>query len=203
MACKSTAIGGTALVLVLAGGMSTVAQNDADVEALHQLGALYEQAMNDDKPDLLAPHLHEQFSGVMLTNEPVASLQELKDYWSKIKEVMGEDYKYAVTLKPEPTVFFGDIALSQGNSDHRVTTRKHGEFQFSAQWTAISKKEDGKWKILRVQGSIDPIRNPFVVAALKTVAWRVGIWSSLVALVVGIGATLLIQRLRLRKPSTG
>ena len=139
---------------------------EADHQALRAIRDAYQEAVNGNKLELLTPFLDPEFTGVMVTGEEVAGLKGLKDYWTKIQNLMGPGGKYAVKVNPDRSLILGDVALAKGTTEDRVTTDA-GDYAFGSAWTTVARKVNGQWKVLRVQGSMDPIGNPFVLAILK------------------------------------
>lgn len=158
---------------------------EADHQALRVLKTAYEDGVNGDKLDLLAPHLDPEFSGVMVTGEQVVSLKEMQDYWARMKGLIGQGGKYTVKINPDVSLLLGDVALAKGTTEDRVVTDAGKEYVFSSAWTAVARKVGGQWKLLRVQGSMDPIGNPFVVAFRKATGVTAGIAAGVVGIVVG------------------
>jgi hypothetical protein len=183
------------LAVLAAGAGSAAADEEADHEALRKLRAVYEQAVREDRLDLLAPHLDPEFTGVMLTGELVVGLDGMKAYWKKIKDLMGPGGRYTVTLEPDLSTLLGDVALAKGTTSDVVVTDR-GEYRFKAHWTAVCRRVGGEWKILRVQGSMDPVGNPFVKKFLSTSAVWSGGGGAGVGLALGLGGGILIGRRR-------
>jgi ketosteroid isomerase-like protein len=149
------------------------AGEDEERNALRALKAVYEQAVNEDKLDLLAPHVDAEFLGVMQTSEAVRGADGLAAYWKKIKDLMGAAGRYHVTVTTEPAQFFGDLALAHGTTDD-VVTLPGKEYHFGGQWTAVCRKRGGEWKIYRLHASMDPLDNPFVTDRVKAGRWLFG-----------------------------
>src|SRR6185436_11014360 len=127
--------------------------------------------------------------------ELVVGLDGMKEYWKKIKDLMGPGGRYTVTLEPELSTLLGDVALARGTTTDVVVTDR-GEYRFKSQWTAVCRRVDGAWKILRVQGSMDPVGNPFVKKLVTTsAAWSGGGGGGL-GLLVGLVAGVLVGRRR-------
>jgi SnoaL-like protein len=183
-------------LLALAGSSGSAAADEAaDHEALRKMRRVYEQAVAEDRIDLLSPYLDKEFSGVMLTGELVVGPEGMKAYWKKIKDLMGPAGRYTVTLEPDLSMLFGDVALAKGTTSDVVLTDR-GEYRFKAHWTAVCRRVEGEWKILRVQGSMDPVGNPFVKKLVTTsAAWSGGGGGGL-GLAVGLVAGILIGRRR-------
>ena len=112
--------------------------------------------------DALAPHFHSDFHGVMVTGRAVNSFADVQQFWRDIRGLMGEGGTYTTTVNPERSVILGDVALARGTTDDVVKTSGGHEYRFSTLWTATLQKEGGNWKIRTLQGTMDPIGNPFV-----------------------------------------
>jgi ketosteroid isomerase-like protein len=173
-------------------------QEQADHEALRTLRRAYEQAVNEQRLDLLAPHLHPEFTGVMVTGETVVGIEGMRRYWARIQELMGPGGRYTVTVEPDLSRLMGDVALSTGTTKDVVRTDR-GEYHFGSAWTAVSRKVDGQWKVLRVQGSMDPVTNPFVKTFLKRTALTSGGGGAAAGILLGLAGGWVAARRR--KPS--
>lgn len=176
---------------------------EKDVEAIKALGTLYEKAINEGKLELLEPHLDKEFTGVMITNEEISDFNGLKAYWKKLWEMIGEGGQYKTTLKPEHRWICGDIAISRGTTEDYVLAASGNEYRFSSSFTAVLIKREGQWRIMRIQGSVDPLGNPFVKVIVGEAAQKAGIVAGVVALIVGIIAGFLLGRRKAaQSPST-
>lgn len=189
-------------VLLTAGGAAALhaqpGTDETDHEALRVLKRVFEQAVAEDRVELLQPYLHANFSGVMITSEPVGSFDDLRAYWRKIKELMGQGGRYTTTVNPDRSLIFGTIALAKGTTDDVVVTGNGAEYRFNSRWTAVLAKQNADWKILRVQGTIDPLANPFVATAMRrTASWTGGV-GAIVGLLIGWLLSLVIRRRRAR-----
>jgi ketosteroid isomerase-like protein len=186
---------GACLIVWAASLGSARADDEADHEALRKLRAVYEQAVKEDRVDLLAPHLDPEFTGVMLTGERVVGLDGMRAYWQKVKDLMGPGGRYTVTVEPDLSTLLGDVALAKGATSDVVVTDR-GEYRFKSQWTAVCRRVGGEWKILRVQGSMDPVGNPFVKKFLAASALWSGGGGAGVGLALGLVSGILIGRRR-------
>ena len=161
-------------------------QDEAEHEALRKIKAAYEEAIKSNDLKKMAPYLGPGVSGVMVTGEEVKGLEGLQAYWNKIKALMGPGGKYEVTLKPEKSELFGDIALARGSTEDLVRTDTGKTYHFSSLWTAICRKDNGQWKIIRMQGTMDPITNPFVNARVQFTRMAYGIGGLLLGVILAI-----------------
>jgi len=155
---------------------------------------MYERAVNEDRLDLLKPYFAQPFYGVMITSKRVSSLDEMKQYWSDMKHLMGPGGTYHVAVIPERSVLMGDFALARGVTQDLVTTSDGKQFRFGTNWTAVLHKEAGTWKVLQVQGSMDPIHNQFVTDAIRIVAVRIAIILGIIGLILGLLIGVLVGR---------
>ena len=165
------------------------ANEDADHEALRRLKTAYEEAVRNNQIDALASHFHPDFHGVMVTGRPVNSFADVQQYWRDIHGLMGEGGTYATAVNPERSVVLGDIALARGTTADVVKTSDGHEYRFTTLWTATLQRAGTDWKIRAVQGTMDPIANPFVreftKRALVRVASGVGAASILLGALIG------------------
>jgi ketosteroid isomerase-like protein len=170
---------------------------EAQKEQIRALKAVYERAVAEQNPDLLAPHLGEDFSGVMVTGDGVNNVADLRAYWAKIQGLLGEGGKYTVELLPDNSLVFGDTAVSRGTTREVAVTGAGKRYEFASQWTAVSRQSpDGAWRLVRVHGSMDPVGNVFVKTFLSRTAWTAGAIGAAVGLLLGVAVALLIRRCR-------
>jgi len=202
---KRVALGMLAVAALAAAGGApllaqapTTPQEEAEHEALRGLRAIYEQAVDDDRLDLLQPHLHAEFTGVMVTGRHVANFDEVRAYWRDIGSLIGEGGRYTTSVKPEWTTLFGDVALARGTTDDVVVTSEGQEFRFQTFWTAVLQKDEGRWKIRRLQGSMDPITNPFVREFTRRTVIRSGVIGGILGVLLGVVLTLVVWRRKTR-----
>ena len=167
-----------------------------DHDALRALKTVYERAVSENRLELLEPHLDPEFTGVMLTGEIVRGIEDARRYWTKIRGLIGEGGRYTAALKPETSTILGDVALAKGTTEDVVITGGGTEYRFEAAWTAVCRKSGGEWKLLRLQGTMDPIRNVFALAAVKASAYGAGAIAGPGGFILGIVIALIIKRRR-------
>lgn len=169
---------------------------EAEHDALRKLKGLYEEAIAKDNLALLEPHLDPGFSGVMVTDQAVGSFKDLKEYWDELKKLMGTGGKYTVELVPERSLLLGDVALARGIAKDHVVTGAGMVYDFQTSWTAVARKAAGSWKLLRIHGSLDPLRNPFVVAQVKAAGVMASLAGILGGVIAGCALGFLLGRRR-------
>ncbi len=172
---------------------STVhADEEADRAALRLILTNYMDAVNSGNVSKLAPFLSKDVTGVMVTGEEVKGLDGLESYWKKIQDLIGPGGRYHVTVNVDKTDFYGDAAISRGNTEDVVHLGNGKELPFASHWTSICRRENGAWKVIRMQAAMNPVDNVFV--SLKSqrdkLAFGVG------GLVVGALLAFAIQSLR-------
>lgn len=158
---------------------------EADHESLRALVPLYEKAANEGKPELLKPYLDPEFTGIMVTGDEVEGVSSLEDYWAKIQKMLGNGGKYHVKVDvAKRSIISGDLAVAYGTTTDDVITGGD-TYHFQGNWTAVCRKQNGQWKVLRVHGSMAPISNPFVAKAVRASLISGGVVGGIVGLLVG------------------
>ena len=185
-----------ALVLLVLFAFPLMADEEADHEALRQLRALYEKAVNEDKLDLLRPHVATPLYGVMITSKRVSSVDDMKQYWAAMKKLMGPGSTYQVKVEPERSVFMGDFALARGTTADVVTTGNGKTYRFGTNWTAVLRRDNGVWKLVQVQGSMDPVNNEFVRTFMRDAMMKSAGAAGVLGLLIGVFAGYLFARRR-------
>lgn len=163
---------------------------EAAHDALRELRKIYEQAVNENKVELLEPYIDEDFTGVMVTGDLVSSYAELQDYWQGIQDQL-KGGTYVTALEPDLSwLHNNDIAVAKGTTTDLVTSSQGTEFHFTSSWTAVLVNRDGAWKLRRIQGTMDPIGNEFV----QKFRQQAMIWSAVIAGLAGLIVGFLIGR---------
>jgi len=189
-------------MLSVAHGQEATAQpadDEADHAALREYKALFEQAAAENKLDLLKPILHEPFSVVTYTDREFTDFEAFKTRWQQTRDEIVGNGSYKVTLLPVRSEIYGDMAIARGDSKNELITAAGNKYNFTSHWTAVFRKQDGQWKVVRVHSSLDPFGNPMVVGQVKKWMTWTGVGAGIGGLLIGgIIAFLLARR---RKPS--
>ena len=180
---------------------SSSGTDEAEHEALRKLKAAYEDAVGNNHIDALSGSFHSDFHGVMVTGRAVNSFADVQQFWRDIRGLIGQGGSYTTTVNPERSVILGDVALARGTTDDVVKTSDGHEYRFTTLWTATLQKEGGAWKIRSVQGTMDPIANPFVREFEKRLLVRVSSGVGVASLVIGALIGAVWQRRRNRRKS--
>ena len=158
---------------------------ETDKQALRDLATSYQEAIANGDLGPLEQHLAKGFSGAMVTGKSVEGFDGLVGYWAALKSQIGEGGSYRVTLEPDDTDFRGDVAVAKGSAQEVVTMPGGDQFKFSSLWTAICVRDSGDWKLLRVQGTMDPVENPFVERVRSASMLFTGVIAGAVCLIAG------------------
>lgn len=169
---------------------------EAAHDALRELRALYERAINERDLSLLFPHLHDEVSGVMVTADVVSGRAGIEAYWQEIQDLIGEGGTYSTELEPELSWIHGDVAVAKGATRDLVTLPNGREFRFSTYFTAVLTEGENGWQIRRMQGTMDPVENPFIAAAVRTATIGAAVVAGALALVIGLAAGIWWGRRR-------
>ena len=173
---------------------------EADHDALRKLRAVVEQAVNENRLDLLKPHLAEGFSIVTYTDREFDDFDAFQKRWQQTREELLAGGSYTTDLRPELSQLIGDIAVTKGNSNNVLVTGSGTQHEFTARWTGVCQKIDGQWKIVRVHCSLDPFGNPLVRSATRQMIVRAGLIGGALGLASGWVLRMLLVRRR-REPS--
>jgi ketosteroid isomerase-like protein len=169
----------------------------ADRAALRLILTNYIDGVNSGDLSKLSPYLATNVTGVMVTGQPVQGFDELRSYWKKIQELIGPGGSYHVSVKVDKTEFYGDVAVSRGSTEDVVRLGNGKELPFNSFWTSVCCKEDGAWKVVRMQAAMNPIDNVFISMRSK----RAEIFCGICGVVAGIILTLMFKFIRGRGPA--
>lgn len=167
---------------------------EADHEALRGLKAVFEEAVNKNQMELIRPCLDKDFSIVTFTDKEFSDFDKFKAQWAKTREVILKGGTYSTKLLPVRSQIIGDIAITKGDSENVIVGGDGTEIKFTAHWTAVCRKVDGQWKILRGHNSLDPFGNPMLKAGVKNIVIKVGAIAAVVGVLLGLVFGILIGR---------
>ncbi|MBC7855636.1 MAG: nuclear transport factor 2 family protein [Pirellulaceae bacterium] len=172
--------------------------DEADHQALREFKTLFEKAASENNLELMKPHLHQPFSVVTYTDREFSDFEAFKARWQKTRDEIVGSGSYKVTLLPERSEIYGDIAIAHGDSENVLITGAGKEYHFTSHWTAVFRKVDGQWKIVRVHSSLDPFGNPMVVGEVWRKVTQVGVGAGVGGLILGGLFAFMVLRRRAR-----
>jgi ketosteroid isomerase-like protein len=182
-------------VLLLCLATPVLADTEEDKQALRAMARTFEEAIKQRDLARFQAVLDPTFKGVVVTGE-IVDRASLKRFWDWAWGLIGPKGTWTVTVNPEPTAFFGDIAVAHGSATDRIVTEGGRQWQFNWNWTAVIRKTAEGWRVVSAQGSMDPLGNVFVRAELEWNRILFGAGGLLVGLVLGGGGVLLARRRR-------
>ncbi len=187
------------LAIILTTPVITLADEEAERAALRRIRETYEQVVQSNDLSKLMPYLAKDFTAVTPTAEQVKNPAELQGYFKRVWELIGKGGIYNVKVNVDQTDLYGDIAVSRGTTEEFIRSSIGNEFKERGFWTAVSQKQDGEWKVIRMHGSINPLTNSFVThfraVELRTTKWVYGLGGLILGLAVGF-LTRFIRRSR-------
>jgi len=193
---QSTAV--AIFAAILFANLPSVHAADAlpDEEALHAelrlLVPIYEKAISSGDLSPLEPLFYDGTSGVVVNGESFKSFAELKAIYAKFfASFPGVVYK--VTLNPDRSQIFGDIAVTHGACDEYVKTTA-GEFTYTSTYTAVLRRVDGKWRLVRSQVTMDPFQNSIVQYFVKKAEMGYGLGGLAIGVLGGLLAGFLLKK---------
>jgi ketosteroid isomerase-like protein len=170
------------------------ADDNADRNALRLIRTNYMDAANSGDLSKFKNDLSPDATGVMVTGAPVTSYDDLVAYWKSIQDLIGPGGTYHVAVNTDKTDLFGDVAVSHGTTDETVHLANGTDFHFNSFWTAVCHKENGDWKVLRMQATLDPVHNVFVDYQIKKAELVYGVAGVAVGLAVSFLLRLLLGK---------
>lgn len=137
------------------------AADEAQVrDELRQLLAVYEKAINSGDVSPLETLFAPETTGVVVDSQPFKNFAELKVIYDDFHATFPGSI-YRIKMNSEPSLLFGDIAIAHGTCEESVKMGS-SEFPYTSQWTAALKRDNGQWKLLRSQFTMDPFRSSIV-----------------------------------------
>lgn len=162
---------------------------------LRELRAVYEKAIATGDLSPLEPLFAPDSSGVAVDNQPFKNFAELKGIYDRFRAQF-PGVVYRITLQPELSQLYGDIAVAHGTAEENVKTAA-GEFPYPSRFTVVLRRTDQGWKLVRSQMTMDPFRNSVVQHFLS----RTKLYFGLGALAAGALVGFIIGRVSARRPA--
>lgn len=166
----------------------------ADHDALRKLRAAYEDAVNSRDLAKLKPLLADGFTGVMISGEEIKSFEDVQAFWKRIWDRIGTGGRYHVNVITDQTDFDGDVGISRGYTEELIHTAAGKDYAVQARWTAITRKQNGEWKVFRIQGSVNPMDNAAIAYMLKQAKILFGAIGAVIGLALGFIIRGLLRR---------
>lgn len=182
------------IVILFASAVRPLAAAD-DAKAhdeLRQLLAVYEKAINSGDLASLESFFSPESSGVVVDNQPFKNFAELKAIYSQFHASFPGTI-YHIKMDAEPSQLFGDVAVAHGTCDEAVKMGA-GEFTYTSHWTAVLKHDNGQWKLVRSQFTMDPFRSSIVQYFVRQTKLYAGLGGLAAGLVIGFIAARMLGK---------
>lgn len=171
-----------------------VDKQEAEWAKIRIIKEKYEEAAALGRVDILSPFISPEFTGVTLTGEEIRGYEGLNNFNLRMREVIGEGATHEMKISYAPGAMYGDIAIAHGTTQEVLITSLRNRFAYTSLWTAILRKENGEWKLIRVQQSIDPVNNEFVdTFTMRKIGWYGG-GGVVAGLILGVLASYCLRR---------
>src|SRR5947208_11523187 len=144
-------------------GAAPSAAEEAEWVKIRNIKAIYEEAVNTNQLEKLKPYIAKNFHGVMVNGREARSYDGLVKIVADLRALIGAGGSYHVKISYEPGTMFGDLAVANGAAEETIVTGSGKRFEPASTWLVNLIKENGEWKLYRVQATMDPVSNVFVL----------------------------------------
>lgn len=142
-------------------------EEEAEWVKIRNIKTIYEDAVNSGQVDKLRPYIASDFRGVMVNGREARSYDDLVKIFADVKTLIGAGGTYNVKVVYDPGTMFGNLAVATGASTESIVTGAGKRFEPVSRWLVNLVKENGEWKLYRVQATMDPVDNVFVQEKVK------------------------------------
>ena len=178
-----------------------LADEEADHNALRKLRATYEDALNNNGLTRLKPALADGFTGVMISGEEIKNYEDLQAFWKRVWDMIGSGGSYHVKVITDQTDFFGDVGVSRGYTEEVIRTAAGREYAVRPRWTAVTRRQNGEWKIFRVHAALNPIDNAAITEKVRRAGLVFGFSGLAAGLILGLLVGVIWGKKRFARPA--
>ena len=143
-------------------------EEEAEWVKIRGLKSVYEDAVGSNQIEKLRPFVAGNFHAVLVTGAEARSFDDLVKRNQEIHDLIGAAGTYHVKVNYKPGTMFGNLAVAHGTAEETVVTSSGKRFEFVSRWLANLIKEDGAWKLYRLQSTLNPVDNVFVNDTMKS-----------------------------------
>lgn len=167
----------------------------ADREALIKVFHEMEAAINDQNVERMIGQMTPDATVTWLNGEVSRGHEQIRAYYQRM--VKGPDRildKYTTAAKLGAHArFFGDVAVADGTMRDSFFPVSRAPFQLDSNWSSVSVKVDGQWKVAAMHLSANVFTNDLIGEA-KSAAVKTGIGGAVAGLVLGLLVAWLRKR---------
>lgn len=188
-------------VFLLSGlcSLASIAADDAtaaDHQALRKLKSDVVAAVNKRDYPAMQQFMHRPFMATLITQDHFEDTDKLKDYFETLftrPTLRMSKVSIEADADALSQIYEGTFALNKGTTKEHYELADGRAFDIDGRWTAVSRKENGEWKLLAVHTGTNFLDNPVLNAIEKSVLWFAA-GGVLAGLVVGFALGWLLRR---------
>jgi len=139
------------------------ARADDQAEFARMLG-LFEQAVNENRFDLIKPFIDSSFKGSSLAGTDMSGVDQIHAFMDAARFIMGPGAKYHLKIFPSQTDVAGDHARANGTTEEEITLADGKKIKYKENWGVEFTKKDGHWFATRASAKAD-LKDRLTVAA--------------------------------------
>lgn len=167
----------------------------ADREALIKVFHEMEAAINDQNVERMVAQMTPDATVTWLNGEVSRGHDQIRAYYQRMvkgPERILDKYTTAAKIGAHAR-FFGDVAVADGTMRDSFFPVSRGPFQLDSNWSSVSVKVDGQWKVAAMHLSANVFTNDLIAEA-KSAAWKTGIGGAIAGLLLGLLVAWLRNR---------
>lgn len=169
------------------------AEDHKELRALLAKGA---EALNKRNFDAIAPSLHPSFTIITVDNRKHVGLDAFKKYYAAQFDGPGavlKNFEAKVEADEETRFIDANTGVVYGTSRETYTFQDGDVRSMQTRWSAVTKKENGGWKLASVHFSSNLLDNP-VLDGVKSFYQKLAIGAAIAGLLVGALLLALLRR---------
>ncbi len=167
----------------------------ADREALIKVFHEIEAGINDQNVERMVAQMTPDATVTWLNGEVSRGHDQIRAYYQRM--VQGPERildKYTTAAKIGAHArFFGDVAVADGTMRDSFFPVSRKPFQLDSNWSSVSVKVDGQWKVAAMHLSANVFTNDLIAEA-KSAAVKTGIGGAIAGLALGLLVAWLRKR---------
>lgn len=185
------------LLLVLALPIAAQPADEATHNALRQLKATMEKALNERDLNAIVANVDPNVVFTTMNGDVCRGPEQIRAYFDKMLNAPGhivKEVKVSFEVDQLTTLYGGDTGVAYGSSKDHYELTDGKTFDINGRWTCTMVKNGDRWVIAAFHYSANVFDNP-ILARYKAAIWQAGIGAAVLALIIGF---LLGRRMRRR-----
>jgi uncharacterized protein (TIGR02246 family) len=184
------------LVLSLSSALGAQEPDAAVHNALRQLKATMEKAMNERDLDTIVAHVDPNVVFTTMNGDVCRGPQQIRAYFDKMLRAPGhivKDVKVSFDVDQLTTLYGGDTGIATGSSKDHYELTDGKVFDINGRWTCTMTRSGDRWVISAFHYSANIFDNP-ITGAYRRAITQSGLAAGAAALVIGLFAGWLLAR---------